>query len=293
MCKLLGGPGEVSLDGSTVLVGYDFDHVHKNVRNNWITEPNKELSFTMDGKEYPARWKDVVALYEEDQISPFRLTKLSYSSVFTKPLQRQNINLVCQVFNEKTVAAMRTLQPKLAINDGTIKWIELISQSFRMMSVKSKYQASRFNDSYREVWSSGCDSFQRSGEISTVVSICDFTGVRGRRKKLKQQTGNAFLVATDTNIRAAKMLIETHEFEYVIPAVFSQNPLEKFFGQCRQRVGGNFYIDIGDVIASAKAQHLHQLLKYDIVPVGDGCDVVRCVMLQLIRMIWDSSTESH
>ena len=40
--------------------------------------------------------------------------------------------------------------------------------------------------------------------------------------------------------------------------------------------GGNFYIDIGDVIASAKAQHLHQLLKYDIVPVGDGCDVDQC-----------------
>ena len=30
------------------------------------------------------------------------------------------------------------------------------------------------------------------------------------------------------------------------------------------------------MIASAKAQHLHQLLKYDIVPVGDGCDVVQC-----------------
>ena len=144
-----------------------------------------------------------------------------------------------------------------------------------MMSVKSKYQTSRFNDSYREVWSSGCDSFQRLGEISTVVSTCVFTGVRGRQKKLTQ-TGNAFLVATDTNIRAAKMLIETHEFEYVIPAVFSQNPLETFFGQCRQRVGGNFYIDIGDVIASAKAQHLHQLLKYDIAPVGDGCDAVQC-----------------
>ena len=38
--KLLGGPGEVSLDGSTVFVGYDFDHEHKSVRNNWITEPN-------------------------------------------------------------------------------------------------------------------------------------------------------------------------------------------------------------------------------------------------------------
>jgi len=57
-----------------------------------------------------------------------------------------------------------------------------------------------------------------------------------------------------------------YHFSYVLPAVFSQDPLEKFFGQARQRFGGNFYIDICDVIAAAKVQRLHQLLKLDIIP---------------------------
>jgi hypothetical protein len=47
--------------------------------------------------------------------------------------------------------------------------------------------------------------------------------------------------------------------------VFSQDPLEKIFGQARQRCGGNFYIDVSDVICAAKVQRLHQLLKHDVV----------------------------
>ena len=52
-------------------------------------------------------------------------------------------------------------------------------------------------------------------------------------------------------------------------AVFSQNPLEMYFGKGRQRNSGNFYIDIVDVIAAEKAQRTHQLIKYGITPQGE------------------------
>ena len=51
--------------------------------------------------------------------------------------------------------------------------------------------------------------------------------------------------------------------------MFSQNPLEKLFGQGRQRNSGNFYIDIVDVIAAGKAQRTHQLIKHGITPQGE------------------------
>ena len=63
-------------------------------------------------------------------------------------------------------------------------------------------------------------------------------------------------------------------FEYILSAIFSQDPLEKFFGQARQRCGGNFYIDIVDVLAVMKVQILHQLLKHDIMP--DPCNSMKC-----------------
>ena len=91
------------IDGHEVFLSHDYDHIFKNVRNNWITEPTKELTFTMNDTEHVARWEDIVKVYEEDQQDPMRLTTLTYSSVYPKPLQRQNTQLVCQVFNVKDV----------------------------------------------------------------------------------------------------------------------------------------------------------------------------------------------
>ena len=42
--------------------------------------------------------------------------------------------------------------------------------------------------------------------------------------------------------------------------------LKKFFGQARQRSGGNFYIDVTDIKATAETKNLHSLLKYDSAP---------------------------
>ena len=95
-----------------------------------------------------------------------------------------------------------------------------------MMSVKSKYLATRFNDDYRGKCSNDCESFNRLATICKVVSTCIFHGVRGRQKKLTTHTGNAFLVTTANNVLAAKMLLNTYKFEYVLSAI-SQNPLEK------------------------------------------------------------------
>ena len=91
-------------------------------------------------------------------------------------------------------------------------------------------------------------------------------GRRGREKKLTKFTASAFVVTTRNSIAAANHLFQNHGFHYILPAVFSTNPLEKFFGNARKRKGGNFYIDIIGVIAAAKAQRLHQLVKHNILP---------------------------
>ena len=73
------------------------------------------------------------------------------------------------------------------------------------------------------------------------------------------------MLTTENNIEAAKH-IENHNFNYILRAVNSQDPAEKFSGQARQRCGGNFYIDTVDVMAVVKMQVLHQLLKHDLLP---------------------------
>ena len=90
VCKLIGGPDKTKLaDQSEVYLVFDYVHLYKKLRNNWITEKTQQLSFSKGGKEYIACWSNVVALHQEDNKSALRLRKLTNTSVHTKPLQRQ------------------------------------------------------------------------------------------------------------------------------------------------------------------------------------------------------------
>ena len=79
------------------------------------------------------------------------MIKLTHTSVYPKPLQRQSVPLVCQVFNEKTVAFLKTMTSKLKISKWTIVFGELITNWFKM-NIKNKYSASHLRDDYRSPW---------------------------------------------------------------------------------------------------------------------------------------------
>ena len=129
----MGGPGKLSIQykGDTYNLFLVYVHIYKNIRNNWITEINRQLSFTMNGEKYLACWSDVIALYREDRKSAIRLTKLTNTSVHTKPLQRQRVPLVSQVFNDKTVAAFKALKGSIKYNE--IKYSDFDSLGDRLV----------------------------------------------------------------------------------------------------------------------------------------------------------------
>ena len=75
----LGSPGKAFINAinSHIFLVFDYVHFFENVKNNWITVPDKELFFIKQGKTYVARWKDVEALYEEDRRNHIRLTNIT------------------------------------------------------------------------------------------------------------------------------------------------------------------------------------------------------------------------
>ena len=90
---LLGGLGKIIMqpNDTPAVLTYDYVYVFKNVRNNWITEPCKELTFTFEGLDYIACWNDLVKLYEVDRRLAICMTKRTHTSMFSKPLQRQGV----------------------------------------------------------------------------------------------------------------------------------------------------------------------------------------------------------
>ena len=108
--------------------------------------------------------------------------------------------------------------------------------------------------------------FKKLAETCDLVSSCVWSGGRGRTKNLTKQTAEAMVLSTRANIEAAEWLLTQHNFTYVLSGVFADEALEKFFGQARQRDGGNFYIDTVDIKAAAETKNLHALLKYESMP---------------------------
>ena len=88
MSKLFVGPVKVQISDFILFFICDYPHVFKNIHSNWFTEILRELKFCIDGKEYLTQWNDLVKLYEEDKNDPISLTKLTYSAIYPKPLQR-------------------------------------------------------------------------------------------------------------------------------------------------------------------------------------------------------------
>lgn len=139
----LGGPGScqvLSIQEQSMFLVYDYVHIFKNVRSDWVTVDGQTLSFVVQGNEYKAYWSDIRRLYEIDRTTPIRLTKLTHTTVFPKSLQRQSVPLVCQVFNDKTVAALKTFKDSLGISEGTIILTQTMSEWFKMMNVKDRFQ---------------------------------------------------------------------------------------------------------------------------------------------------------
>ena len=80
---------------------YDPTHALQNIRNNWVNEKNQTLSFVFPdtNTSIKAKWNDVKIIYKQEQIDPQNWVIASYSL--------QKVSLVLNVFNEKTVAALK------------------------------------------------------------------------------------------------------------------------------------------------------------------------------------------
>ena len=124
---------------------------------------------------------------------------------------------------------MKALQSKLNIQEGTIIFVEFISNWFKMMHVKDKFSYQKLKDYLRVPWSSESEKFAKLQKICDMIVTCIWKGGKGHKKKLTRFTCTVFVITTKSAIEAAKHLFQEHNFQYVLLAVFSTNPVEKFF----------------------------------------------------------------
>ena len=102
---------------------YDPPHMLKNIRNNWTTEKTQTLEFKDPDSEkvVRAKWSDLKIIYKEESESSVKCTKLDYATMYPNNYEKQKVSLALNIFNEKTVAAL-----KLKHLDETALFVEKV-----------------------------------------------------------------------------------------------------------------------------------------------------------------------
>ena len=118
----------------------DPTHLLKNIRNNWVTEKTRTLKFTCPetGRNVVAKWSDLVAIYNEEMSSFIKHTRINYASLYPTNFEKQKVALALNIFNEKTVAAL-----KLRKCDDTALFVEHVTKMWNMLNIKTPHDGTK------------------------------------------------------------------------------------------------------------------------------------------------------
>ena len=253
---------------------YDYVHLWKNVRNNWLTEINQEIEFRnpANGCIQTAKWSHLCKLYELESNNLVILSRLNSTAVRPNPIERQNVLLCLRVFCDETLSALRTHpQMKELAVEGTVSFIEIFTKAWKILNVTSTYSDTRLRDSSRAVISEMSDA--RLNYLLAIADMIDgmkYCNGKNRCKTFTKDTSLAISCTLRGIVELVCYLLSTSH-KYVMIGEFSTDPLEKAFSKLRQSAGGNYFISAQQVAQKIRIQKAKLLLQLaaDVTDVTD------------------------
>ena len=260
---------------STFLL-FDYVHLFKSIRNNWISEKCGQLEFNFEGNRYVASWDHIRQLFNSESENLLRLSKLTYSAVFPSPIEKQRVALCLQVFCDETIAALETFAGLHNIDaHGTILFLKLIVKFWKFVNVHNKNMDLRANDDRQAVVVSVDDErllyLQAIGEMAHQMTSTNRTRIR----QLTKETGSMLAHTCKALVHLAQHLLELKK-EYVILGWFTTDPLEKYFSKLRQGSGGTYFINAQSVIEKVRIHHAKLALRLDLSITTADADEHQC-----------------
>lgn len=248
--------------GGTFLL-YDYVHLLKNIRNNWLTEPTGELVFEHEGTQRTAQWRHLTQLYklESEAGGQVKMSELDEVAVFPKPIERQKVATCLKVFCERTHRALLS-HPGMEDVEGvqdTALFIEKVLRWWKVLNVKWRYMGERRNDSLQAPVSSPDDE-----RLTEIIKFGDMakamSGRQGKRQKqLTKDTAQGIYHTCQGLVSLCCHLLATSH-QYVLLGDFSTDPLEKEFSKLRQGSGGTYFINVQQIVEKTRIERARLLL---------------------------------
>ena len=235
------------LTSENIVLLYDYVHLMKSVRNNWITEKCGELEFKHGDQKMIARWNDLRSLYQSESTQLVKMSKLTDVAVNPKPIERQRVSTCLKVFSQETASALK-LFPDLTNVDGTVIFLERFIEFWNILNVKDKFAGVRSKDPNRHPITS--DEDPRLQILLEIASLAeDMASLQGKRvKQLTRDTAMSLSHTCRGLVELCKQLINNHGFDYVLFGKLTTDYLEKVFGKLRQGSGGTYFITVQGVL---------------------------------------------
>ena len=246
---------------------FDYVHLLKNVRNNWITEKSQKIAFQIPGlndETHVAKWEDLIQLFRLEASHCVSLSRLDSKSINPKPIERQNVTTCLRVFSDETLAALKT-HPAVNQDEvrGTAAFIKIFIDLWKILNVHSLSEANRLRDQNRAVFTSPDDP-----RLASLISIAEMTEAmnanngKNRCMTFTKDTANALSHTLRGMVDLVKSLLQ-NSHDFVMLGEFSTDPLEKAFSKLRQGAGGAYFISVQQALEKVRIEHTKILLRFD------------------------------
>lgn len=281
----------------TIFLLFDSVHLFKSIRNNWLNQrdcqqtlrfPEPEVLLNQINRTeydpvaivYPqncmeAKLSDLKTVYRMEQNKVVKLApSLSQKVLYPSSIERQNVTLCTKLFDEKVVGALQTLSGDTT---GTCEFIKVILTWWNIVNTKSTLTGIKLRNKFREPvkseddeamqflnnfvqWLDEWSSFENTGKNQKQGSYCG---------KLSRETEFSLKHTTIAMIGMSKYLLNTNILQYILLGKFQNDEIESRFGQYRQMSGGNYHINVTELLESEKKLKTISLLKLKSSKAGE------------------------
>ena len=224
---------------------FDYVHILKNIRNNWLTERMGVLEFEDGGIIATAKWGHLTKLYQLESDSLLKMSKLNEVAVAPKPIERQKVASCLKVFCEESYNALLNHPGMADQNDreGTAIFIQKVITWWKIINVRGKGADIRHRNKLEAVFTDPEDSRFKTIHEFGEMALKMAGPVKNHINQLTKDTGIAIHHTCNGIVDLTKHLLQTSH-TYVCPGKFSSDFLEKEFGKLRQGSGGTYFITV-------------------------------------------------
>ena len=202
-------------------------------------------------------------LYEKEKSKDIRRVFISKRAMRPSSFDRQKVALALQIFNEKTVAALKA--------DGkldTAIFVEYITRMWNILNTRSPSAALRLNDADRAPIKSIADPpVVFLLDLATMFEKMESYRGHNRGLTLTRERKRA-VVQTLRGLADMTSYLLEKGMKYVLLGHFLSDRLEGHFGILRQLFGGLYLISFEQVLLGEKLQRLKLYDQLNTTPIA-------------------------